>query len=59
MIRAVVDEQLVGVIIMPPSVAWLYHPYDGGVDVIAETIAARAALRNRFRDWLSHHPRGL
>jgi hypothetical protein len=59
LIRAVVDEELVGMIIVPPSGAWLYHPYDGGADVIAPSPHARDALRQRFGDWLSTHPTGL
>jgi hypothetical protein len=59
LIRAVVDEQLVGMIIVPPSGAWLYHPYDGGADVIAQSPHARDALRERFGAWLSTHPTGL
>lgn len=43
LIRAVVDEELVGMIIVPPSGACLYHPYDGGADVIAPTPRARDA----------------
>jgi hypothetical protein len=35
LIHAVVDEELVGMIIVPPTGAWLYHPYDGAADVIA------------------------
>jgi hypothetical protein len=59
LIRAVVDEELAGMIIVPPSGSWLYHPYDGGADVIAESRRARDALRERFRAWLSTHPTGL
>jgi hypothetical protein len=58
-VRAVVDEELAGMIIVPPSGAWLYHPYDGGADVIAPSPHARDALRARFEAWLSTHPSGL
>ena len=59
LIRAVVDEELVGMIIVPPARCWLYHPYDGGADVVAESPEARDVLRERFRAWLSVHPSGL
>ncbi len=59
LLRAVVDEQIVGAIIVPPDARWLYHPYDGGVDVIAQSPRACAALRERFGAWLSPHPGGL
>jgi hypothetical protein len=58
-LRAVADEQLDDVIVVPPQGAWLYHPYDGGADVIAESPQARDALRQRFAGWLSGHPHGL
>lgn len=38
---------------------WLYHPDDGGADVIAPTPEGRDALRLKYRDWLSKHPKGL
>jgi hypothetical protein len=59
MIRLVADDEICGLIVVPPDAEWLYHPYDGGVDVIAESPVARDALREHFRDWLSDHPRGL
>lgn len=43
-LRAVVDEQLAGVIIIPPDADCLYHPYDGGADVIAGSPQARDEL---------------
>jgi hypothetical protein len=46
-------------ILAPPDLTWLYHPYDGGADVIAPTPAQRDALRDRHTDWLSDHPSGL
>jgi hypothetical protein len=47
------------VIIAPPDDDWLYHPYDGGADVIAASSDARDVLRTRFAAWLSSHPSGL
>jgi hypothetical protein len=38
---------------------WLYHPYDGGADVILPTQAARNLLAGEFPSWLSKHPTGL
>ena len=48
-----------GVILCPPSLDWLYHPYDGGVDVIASDRTSREHLRVKYSDWLSRHPQGL
>jgi hypothetical protein len=47
------------VLITDANLRWLFHPYDGGMDVIAPTTADRDALRDRHRDWLSKHPQGF
>jgi hypothetical protein len=60
LLRAVVDEQESGVIIAPAGAGgWLYHPYDGGADVIAPSRDVRDELADRFSAWLSPHPLGL
>jgi len=38
---------------------WLYHPYDGGADVIAPSGSERDRLRDKYNGWLSSHPQGL
>ena len=58
-LRAVADEREVGVIVVPPTGKWLFHPYDGGGDVIASTPEHRNELAARFSEWLSPHPLGL
>ena len=35
------------------------HPYDGGIDVFAETLEARDKLKTKYAGWLSAHPKGL
>jgi hypothetical protein len=59
LLRAVADDEIDNVIIAPPDLRWLYHPYDGGADVIAPTADDRDGLKERHRDWLSAHPAGL
>jgi hypothetical protein len=59
LLRKVADDETADVIIAPPDLAWLYAPYDGGADVILGSPALRDSLRDRHRDWLSHHPGGL
>lgn len=58
-LRAVADEKLTYAIIVPTNVAWLYHPYDGGGDVIAPSVEIRDRLVAAHRDWLSSYPSGL
>jgi|SRR5882724_2512779 len=59
LLRAVADDQTAGVIIADTGLNRLYHPYDGGADVILTTTAERDQLRQQHYDWLSSHPAGL
>jgi hypothetical protein len=45
--------------IVAPDCGWLFHPYDGGMDVILDSPVARDTLRSRFSDWLSPLSSGL
>lgn len=55
----VADDKAPGVILTPPNAAWLYHPYDGGADVIAPDVRTRNTLIAAHHDWLSPYPSGL
>lgn len=55
----VADWATAGVIITTSEMNWLYHPYDGGADVITATSAQRDQLRAQYHGWLSAHPAGL
>ncbi|MER5639081.1 hypothetical protein ABT095_19200 [Kitasatospora sp. NPDC002227] len=59
LLRSVADYRTADIIIAPVSLAWLAHPYDGGVDVIARDTAEREALKARHSDWLSRRPDGV
>ena len=59
LLRLVADDRTAGVIITTAEMSWLYHPYDGGADVIATTAGQRDQLRCAHTDWLSAHPAGL
>ncbi len=50
----IVDTMLIGT-----HGHWIYHPYDGGADVIAPDTAKRDSIRDAYDDWLSPHPTGL
>lgn len=58
-LRKVVDEEIYGVILFCPSQKILYHPYDGGSDLIFETAVERDAASIRYADWLSSRTDGL
>jgi len=57
--RLVADDTVGGIIVAAPDLSWLYHPYDGGADVITATAADRARLAETFRDWRSPRLDGL
>ena len=59
LLRQVADDVIANVLVADPGLRWLYHPYDGGMDVMLSSIVERDALRNRHHDWLSAHPSGL
>jgi hypothetical protein len=59
LLRLVADDETGDVIISDRRARWLYHPYDGGGDVLAPSEDARDALKTRYRDWLPTNPLGL
>ncbi|OKJ05133.1 hypothetical protein AMK18_01440 [Streptomyces sp. CB01249] len=59
LLRLVADDVVSGVTIAPLDLRWIYHPYDGGGDVVAPDGATRDALRAAHQSWLSAHPLGL
>ena len=58
LLGAVADDRIRDVVIGPRSWEWLYHPYDGGADVIAHD-SIRAQLMTSHREWLAPGPSGL
>lgn len=59
LLRLVADDIITNVMILPPSCRWLFHPYDGGMDLILETPADRDRLRSSHADWLSPRSDGM
>jgi hypothetical protein len=59
LLRLVADYVTAGVIITTADMNWLYHPYDGGADVIAATAGQRDLFRRQHQGWLSARPSGL
>ncbi|WP_052336746.1 DUF3885 domain-containing protein [Nocardioides alkalitolerans] len=55
----VADELDADVILTDSTLAWLYHPYDGGADVIAASVEERAALADRHASWVAPRVDGL
>lgn len=47
----VADDLTDGVVVMGEDLHWLYHPYDGGADVIAASPEDCSALATRYAAW--------
>lgn len=58
-LRLVANDKIGNIIICSIDGRWLYHPYDGGVDVILPTESQRDIIKQRHRDWLSNATSGL
>lgn len=58
-LRLVADDVVANVMVLHPDCKWLFHPYDGGMDLILETPAARDLIRSAHADWLSPRSDGL
>jgi len=54
--RKVANEELGNVLIISVEDKFVFHPYDGGADVILPTPASRDAIKNVHANWLSKHP---
>lgn len=59
LIRLVADDVVANVLIVDPNCNWVLHPYDGGMDVITESVEARHRLRVKYSTWLSARADGL
>lgn len=51
LIRLVADDVLSNVILVSFSDEVIYHPYDGGMDLILKSKSKRDALKNNFIEW--------
>jgi hypothetical protein len=58
-VRLVADDEVANVLVVAEDCRWVLHPYDGGMDVIAESLVARDQLREAHSAWLSERPDGL
>lgn len=58
-LRLAADWTIANVMIVSPSANWIYHPYDGGADVILRSNDQRDQLKKEFKNWLSARADGL
>lgn len=55
----VAEEQIVNFFVMSYERQRIFAPYDGGVDVILKDAKEREEFKEKYKDWLSIHPKGL
>jgi hypothetical protein len=56
--RLVANDEVRDIIIVGIASKTVFHPYDGGADVILSSTEQRNELKNKFSMWLSAHPDG-
>jgi hypothetical protein len=58
LLRLVADDVIANIHLASTSARWIYHPYDGGADVILNTAKERDSLKQTFSHWLSQRDDG-
>jgi len=58
-IRLVADDEIRNLMIVNIYDDFLYHPYDGGADVILRSSVERNRLKSRHTEWLPTPPSEL
>jgi hypothetical protein len=59
LLMRVANDEIANVLLAHPGRRAVFHPYDGGSDVIGADIFVCDSLRRDFRPWLSTLPSGL
>jgi hypothetical protein len=55
----VADWKIVNFFVVSCKRKRIFAPYDGGVDIILENTEERDKFKEKYKDWLSHHPKGV
>jgi hypothetical protein len=59
LLRAAARYETGGAMLADANLSRVYHPYDGGADVLLADTTERDLLKTRYTNWLSPHPTGL
>jgi hypothetical protein len=57
--RFVVDDEIREIMLFSTEQNFVYHPYDGGADIICQNSVLKDKYKEKYKDWLSKHPKGL
>ena len=55
----VAGDEITNIMIININSRWVFHPYDGGCDVVLVNESTRNTLKDNHKEWLSTHPEGL
>ncbi|MDQ2873535.1 MAG: hypothetical protein M3Y33_01350 [Actinomycetota bacterium] len=58
LLLCVADDMTDGVLLTNATCAWVFHPYDGGVDIFTSSTVDRGRLSVAHADWLPSIPSG-
>ena len=56
--KQVANDELRNIMVINPTLGWVFHPYDGGADVILQNESKMQQLKNKFKGWLSAYASG-
>lgn len=57
--RMVANDEVGNIMIICPSKAIVFHPYDGGADIVLASVEERDHLKEQYCEWLSSYPEGF
>ena len=56
--RLVANDEVANILIVVLAGSSVFHPYDGGADIILPSTQIRDELKQKYERWLSKHPEG-
>jgi hypothetical protein len=59
LLKLVADNEISNILFVGVNPGRIYHPYDGGADVILESQSVRNQKRDKYSAWLPRNPHGL
>lgn len=59
MLRLIANDEVDGSMAISIERRFVYHPYDGGADLILKDVDTRDYYKAKYNSWLSTHPDGL
>ena len=58
LLRLVVNDEIRNIMVVALSSEVVYHPYDGGADIVMHSTERRDEIKQNHANWLSKHPDG-